>query len=138
MQQLAVCWKVSLARMTLAPRAPSSFLDSIMVVLRITCSSGCIPVFFFKTCSFCNSEQREESAFALTLNSVRNLLHFPLEKSLNWIQDDRMSKGRFLNQKLGKRTDRKSQLLKARLKTQRPLKAWNRPGKPVDPKGPSR
>ncbi len=30
-----------------------------------------------------------------------------------------MDKGRFLNQKLGKRTDRKSQMLKARLKTQR-------------------
>ena len=34
-----------------------------------------------------------------------------------------MAKGRFLNQKLGKRTDRKSQLLKARLKTQRPSNA---------------
>jgi len=30
-----------------------------------------------------------------------------------------VTKGRFLNQKLGKRTDRKSQLLKARLKAQR-------------------
>jgi hypothetical protein len=33
-----------------------------------------------------------------------------------------MSKGRFLNQKLGKRMTRKAQLLKARLGTQRPAK----------------
>lgn len=33
-----------------------------------------------------------------------------------------MAKGRFLNKKLGKRTDRKSQLLKAHLKSQRPAK----------------
>jgi hypothetical protein len=44
-----------------------------------------------------------------------------------------MSKGRFLNQKLGKRTTRKAQLLKARLKTQRPLKppVLHEPGKPL-------
>ena len=48
-----------------------------------------------------------------------------------------MAKGRFLNQKLGKRTDRKSKLLKARLNTQRPA-PQKRPIKPADPKGPSR
>ena len=49
-----------------------------------------------------------------------------------------MSKGRFLNQKLGKRADRKSQLLKARLKTQRQSAHPKRPIKPADPKGPAR
>ncbi|HET9177793.1 MAG TPA: hypothetical protein VFQ24_05480 [Terriglobia bacterium] len=48
-----------------------------------------------------------------------------------------MSKGRFVNQKLGKRTDRKSELLKARLKAQPPIKS-KRPVKAADPKGPSR
>lgn len=41
-----------------------------------------------------------------------------------------MSKGKFINQKLGKRTDRKSQLLKARLKTQQPATSK----RPVAPK----
>jgi hypothetical protein len=45
-----------------------------------------------------------------------------------------MSKGRFLNQKLSKRTDRKSQLLKAHLKTQRPPASAKRRSKPADPK----
>jgi hypothetical protein len=49
-----------------------------------------------------------------------------------------MSKGRFLNQKLGKRADRKSQLIKARLKTQRPAAGSGPPIKRADPKGPSR
>jgi len=49
-----------------------------------------------------------------------------------------MSKGNFINQKLGKRTDRKSQLLKARLKVQPPRSSSKRPMKPADPKGPSR
>jgi hypothetical protein len=49
-----------------------------------------------------------------------------------------MDKGRFLNQKLGKRTDRKSQLVKARLKVQRPTMRSDRAIKPADPKGPSR
>lgn len=48
-----------------------------------------------------------------------------------------MSKGKFINQKLGKRTDRKSELLKARLKAERPAKS-KRLVKYVDPKGPSR
>jgi hypothetical protein len=48
-----------------------------------------------------------------------------------------MSKGRFLNQKLGKRTDRKSRLLKARLKAQHPAGS-KRQAKPDDPKGPTR
>jgi hypothetical protein len=48
-----------------------------------------------------------------------------------------MGKGRFLNQKLGKRPDRKSQLLKAHLKTQRPGHS-KRAIKAADPKGPSR
>jgi hypothetical protein len=48
-----------------------------------------------------------------------------------------MSKGRFINQKLGKRTDRKSQLLKAQLKIQRPARS-KQPIKPPDPKGHSR
>lgn len=48
-----------------------------------------------------------------------------------------MSKGKFINQKLGKRTDRKAQLLKARLKVQPPVKS-KRPMKTADPKGPSR
>ncbi len=48
-----------------------------------------------------------------------------------------MSKGKFINQKLGKRTDRKAQLLKARLKAQPQVKS-KRPVKPADPKGPSR
>lgn len=48
-----------------------------------------------------------------------------------------MSKGKFINQKLGKRADRKSQLLKARLKAQRPAKS-KKPVKTADPKGPSR
>ena len=49
-----------------------------------------------------------------------------------------MGKGRFLNQKLGKRTDHKSKLLKAQIKTQRPPARSSRPTKPADPKGPSR
>jgi len=48
-----------------------------------------------------------------------------------------MSKAKFINQKLGKRTDRKAQLLKARLKAQPPASS-KRPMKPADPKGPSR
>ena len=48
-----------------------------------------------------------------------------------------MAKGRFLNQKLGKRTDRKSQLLKARLKTQRPALRSKQAVKSVASKGPS-
>ncbi|MEJ2007900.1 MAG: hypothetical protein P8Z30_07050 [Acidobacteriota bacterium] len=48
-----------------------------------------------------------------------------------------MSKGRFLNQKLGKRTDRKSQLLKARLKAQ-PATRLKQKVKATDSKGPSR
>jgi len=48
-----------------------------------------------------------------------------------------MAKGRFLNQKLGKRTGRKTQLLKAQLKVQRPA-GLKRPVKPADPKGLSR
>jgi|GEM_PF-6545378 len=48
-----------------------------------------------------------------------------------------MSKARFLNQKLGKRTDRKAQLLKARLKTQRTVRSKQQ-ARPADPKGPSR
>lgn len=49
-----------------------------------------------------------------------------------------MSKARFINQKLGKRTDRKAQLLKARLKTQRPSVRAGRTVKPADPRDPSR
>jgi len=50
-----------------------------------------------------------------------------------------MAKGRFHNQKLGKRTHRKSQMLKARLKTQRLMtKRSDRAVKPTDSKGPSR
>jgi len=49
-----------------------------------------------------------------------------------------MSKGRFLNQKLGKRTDRKSQLLKARLKAQPPPKRSKLQGTTATPKQPSR
>jgi hypothetical protein len=45
-----------------------------------------------------------------------------------------MSKARFLNQKLGKRTDRKSQFLKERLKTQRPSRRSDRCVKPADSK----
>lgn len=49
-----------------------------------------------------------------------------------------MSKGRFLNQKLGKRPDRKSQLLKARIQAQRPSTHLKQKVKTADPKGPSR
>ncbi len=45
---------------------------------------------------------------------------------------------RFINQKLGKRTDRKSRLLKARLETQRPPKRSPRENATSAKKGPSR
>ena len=48
-----------------------------------------------------------------------------------------MAKGRFLNQKLGKRTDRKSQLLKARVKTQLPARS-KQLTKSTNPQKPSR
>jgi len=45
-----------------------------------------------------------------------------------------MSKGRFLNQKLGKRTSIKARLLKARLKVQRPPVRHGQTVNPADPK----